>query len=203
VATNQTLVVQTGKGADKSQFLCFDRSGKQAGAVGPSGLFANPAVSPDGRRVAFEQTDRDGRHVDIWIHELASDVVGRLTFGPGLNELPVWSPDGKEVVFGGLRKSSWALLDKKADGFGSERNWELGNLRFAISADSKWQVSRGGGQEPRWRRDGKELFYLPAEGKMMAVSVRAGGNFEAGSPVTLFQAHLRQPIWCLTGFLMM
>jgi serine/threonine protein kinase len=263
VAANQTLVVQTGKGADKSQFLWFDRSGTQVGAVGPSGLFANPAVSPDGRRVAFEQTDRDGRHVDIWIHELATDAMGRLTFGPGLNELPVWSPDSKEVVFGGLRKSSWGLLDKKADGSGSERpigdsipsvqgpcDWsrdgkyvlsfrtgelwylsisdrqqkalfrgngavrnaqfspdgkwmayssnETGNSEIYVSpfpnADSKWQVSRGGGQEPRWRRDGKELFYLSAEGKMMAVPVRTSANFEAGSPVTLFQAHLRQPI---------
>jgi len=54
-------------------------------------------------------------------------------------------------------------------------------------------MSSGGGHEPRWRRDGKELFYLSAEGKMMAVSV-TGGNFEAGSPLTLFQVHLRQPI---------
>lgn len=61
------------------------------------------------------------------------------------------------------------------------------------NANSKWQVSRGGG-EPRWRRDGKELFYLSAEGKMMAVPVKTGVSFEAGSPVTLFQTRMRQPI---------
>jgi hypothetical protein len=55
-------------------------------------------------------------------------------------------------------------------------------------------VSRGGGEEPRWRRDGKELFYLSGERKIMAVPVKTGSNFEAGSPVALFQTHLRQPI---------
>ena len=54
-------------------------------------------------------------------------------------------------------------------------------------------MSRGGG-EPRWRRDGKELFYLSAEGKMMAVPVRLGSSFEAGPPMALFQTHIRQPI---------
>jgi Tol biopolymer transport system component len=75
---------------------------------------------------------------------------------------------------------------------------ETGNSEVYVSpfpsADGKWQVSRGGGEEPRWRRDGKELFYLSAEGKMMAVAVKTGSNFEAGSPVALFQTHLRQPI---------
>jgi eukaryotic-like serine/threonine-protein kinase len=61
------------------------------------------------------------------------------------------------------------------------------------SGTSKWQVSRGGG-EPRWRRDGNELFYVSAEGKMMGVPVRMGTTFEAGQAVTLFQTHMRQPI---------
>jgi hypothetical protein len=43
-------------------------------------------------------------------------------------------------------------------------------------------------------KDGKELFYLSAEGKMMAVSVRTSPNFESGTPLALFQAHLRQSI---------
>ena len=57
---------------------------------------------------------------------------------------------------------------------------------------SKWQVSSGGGQEPRWRKDGKELFYLSQDGKLMAASVATGDSFEAGSPVALFQTHRRQ-----------
>ncbi len=63
-----------------------------------------------------------------------------------------------------------------------------------LSGSGKWQVSSAGGQEPRWRQDGKELFYLSADGKMMAVAVKTGASFEAGSPVALFQTHARQPV---------
>jgi hypothetical protein len=63
-----------------------------------------------------------------------------------------------------------------------------------LSGNGKWQVSTAGGQEPRWRPDGRELFYLSPDGKMMAVPVATGASFEAGSPVVLFQAHRRQPI---------
>src|SRR5882762_6470796 len=57
------LAAQTGKGADRSQFTWFDRSGKPAGTIGPPGSFGNPTVSPDGRRLAFDQTEADGRRV--------------------------------------------------------------------------------------------------------------------------------------------
>ena len=257
-----TLVTQTGGGADKNQLIWFDRTGKTLGAVGAPGEFANPSISPDGRRLAFEQTDTDGRHVDIWIHDLVNKRTARLTFGPGLSEIPIWSPDGKRIDFGTQKKLIFNLYEKNADGSGSERElsdlgaqeqgpwdwshdgkyilvrkdtelwylsspdlqpkpylqpkWILRNGQFSPdgkwvayasneagnwdvyvspfpNATSKWQVSRGGG-EPRWRRDGKELFYLSAEGKMMAVPVRLGTSFEAGAPVPLFQTHMRQPI---------
>ena len=55
-------------------------------------------------------------------------------------------------------------------------------------------VSSAGGQEPRWRQDGKELFYVSAEGKMMAVEVTTGATFEASAPVALFQTHRRSPV---------
>jgi Tol biopolymer transport system component len=262
VAGKEALVTQTGRGADKSQLTWFNRNGGTTGAIGTPGAFANPCISQDGRRLAFEQTDRDGRHIDIWIHELATNGTTRFTFGPGLNEIPVWSPDGKRIVYGSSRKINFSMYQKNADGSGSEHaiadlggqaegvwdwsrddryvlarkdnelwylalpdfqpkpylqpKWIVRNAQFSPdtkwvayssnetgnwevyvspfpSGTSKWQVSRGGG-EPRWRRDGKELFYLSAEGKMMAVPVRLGTSFEAGSPLVLFQTHLRQPI---------
>ena len=76
------------------------------------------------------------------------------------------------------------------------RDLKPGNINVSPfpAADSRWLVSNGGGEEPRWRRDGKELFYLSAAGKMTAVAVTIGSTFKAGSPVALFQTHLRQPI---------
>jgi Tol biopolymer transport system component len=53
-------------------------------------------------------------------------------------------------------------------------------------ADTRWKISTGGGAEPRWRADGRELFYLAPDGRLMAVPVRTTGRFEAGQPVSLF-----------------
>jgi hypothetical protein len=55
-------------------------------------------------------------------------------------------------------------------------------------------VSNRGGDQPRWRGDGKELFYLAADGKIMAVPVKEGANFNPGTPVGLFQANQRAPV---------
>ena len=54
---------------------------------------------------------------------------------------------------------------------------------------SKWPVSTAGGVWPRWRRDGKELFFQAPDGKLMAVPVKSGSTFEAGVPVPLFETN--------------
>jgi hypothetical protein len=55
---------------------------------------------------------------------------------------------------------------------------------------SRGPVSRGGGVGPRWRGDGKELFYLAPDRKLMAVEVKAGTRFEAEIPRPLFQTRV-------------
>src|SRR5262249_19925852 len=51
----------------------------------------------------------------------------------------------------------------------------------------KRQISNDGGIGPRWRRDGRELFYYAADGKLMAAPVRSGESIEVGAPISLFE----------------
>jgi len=53
----------------------------------------------------------------------------------------------------------------------------------------KWQISNGGGDHPRWRRDGKELFYLTENKRLMSVEVKTSAGFEANVPKPLFETH--------------
>jgi serine/threonine protein kinase/Tol biopolymer transport system component len=71
--------------------------------------------------------------------------------------------------------------------------WEIYVTSFP-EARGRWQVSTGGGEQPRWRGDGKELLYLSSDGKMMAAPVTIGANFDVGRPVELFQTTPRQPV---------
>src|SRR4030095_12685463 len=60
-------------------------------------------------------------------------------------------------------------------------------VRRFPEGDLKWRVSTHGGAQPRWRRDGKELFYLAPDGKLMAAAVKASAsNFETHEPSPLF-----------------
>ena len=57
-------------------------------------------------------------------------------------------------------------------------------------AGGKWQVSTDGGAQPRWRRDGKELYFMSPDRKIMAVDVKLGTTFEMGTPKALFQTRV-------------
>lgn len=87
------------------------------------------------------------------------------------------SPDGK-----------WAAYASNETGA-----WEIYVTTFP-GGTGKWQVSRGGGGEPRWRADGKEMFYLSPTGMLMSVPVSLGDTFASGAPTPLFQVRGRAPI---------
>jgi eukaryotic-like serine/threonine-protein kinase len=82
----------------------------------------------------------------------------------------------------------WAAYASNESG-----EWEIYVTTFP-GAQGKWQISRGGGTEPRWRGDGKELYYLSPTGMLMTVPAEASGTFSSGAPMPLFQVRGRAPI---------
>jgi hypothetical protein len=64
-----------------------------------------------------------------------------------------------------------------------------GNGSTPLTPSGKWQISTGGGQYPRWRRDGRELFFLAGDSRVMAAEVDPkSGSFQVGAVKPLFAA---------------
>jgi serine/threonine protein kinase len=125
VATSETgtIVYRIASGNYQSQFVWFDRSGKEIAKVasGPdtAEFVSTPEISPDGSRLAL------GRVVagnpDVWLLELARGVLTRFTTDPTNEVFPIWSPDGMYLVFSSTRKGGvHDLYRKAANGAGSE-----------------------------------------------------------------------------------
>jgi hypothetical protein len=93
------------------------------------------------------------------------------------------SPDGRWVAYASDESGTWEIY-----------------VTTFPSAAGKWQVSRGGGTEPRWRGDGKEIFYVAPGGMITFVPVSTLGEFSTGSPTALFQFHGRAPISSTDSF---
>lgn len=82
------------------------------------------------------------------------------------------SPDGRWMAYASDESGSWEVF-----------------VRAFPVPDNRWQISTAGGAEPRWRRDGKELFYVSADGTLMAVAVQLEADFKASAPRALFRTH--------------
>jgi WD40 repeat protein len=102
-------------------------------------LLWSPRFSPDGKRLAVNVLT--GGNLDVWVYELERDIMTRLTFTPGYDGFPVWSPDGKHIVFRSDRGgSSGNLYWMRADGAGeavrlTESKYQ--QLPFSLSPDGK------------------------------------------------------------------
>jgi hypothetical protein len=73
--------------------------------------------------------------------------------------------------------------------FESRSRHEIYVQSFPVPS-SRIRVSSNGGVQPRWRRDGKELFYIAGDGKLMAVDVKTAPTFQAEIPHALFDPHV-------------
>jgi Tol biopolymer transport system component len=133
-------------------------------------------VSPDGRTVVFEE--RTGRgDIDVLALPLSGERTPSTVLQSPFNEGQArFSPNGRFLAFVSEQ---------------SGRN-EVYVTSFPRAGPST-RVSTGGGNSPKWSRDGREIFYLSANRELVAVPVRTAPSLELGTPVTLFT--LKGPAW--------
>ena len=100
----------------------LDRRGRLVGEVPlPRENFASPQLSPDGRRLALFSDGPKESEADLWVVDLATEKASRLTFAPGLDRYPIWSPDGLRLVFQTERSGVFDLWERPATSGGAEK----------------------------------------------------------------------------------
>ncbi len=126
--------------------------------------------SRDGRFLVFTHYGRQDEWA-VWVLPLFGEEKATMLAGEKMKEPTArFSPD-----------SRWVAYDSIASG-----RAEIYVATFP-GPGGKWQVSRGGGWAPRWRRDGKELYFVGGDDELMAVDVRVGTSIELGAPRQLFK----------------
>lgn len=140
--------------------------------------------SRDGRYLFFNAVS-EGTKDDVWAFSIADKHAGAILDTVSSEQYAALSPDGKWLAYHSDDTNRPEVYVQLFDGIHS------GTRR-------RWKVSSGGGGLPRWRADGKELFYLTPNGRVMSVSVRPNGaelTFDA--PVKLFQTRPLRKSWNL------
>jgi hypothetical protein len=121
VSENGVLAYQTRPGGVLSRLVWFDRQGHRLEEVVSGGSYHHPRLSHDGRRVAFALEDAQTLLADIWIYDLERRASTRITFGPGVNIQPVWSPDDRAIFFSSNRRNgTHEIFRKDASGEGED-----------------------------------------------------------------------------------
>jgi Tol biopolymer transport system component len=119
-ARDGTLVYLNGR-HEHVEPTWFDREGNRLAALAERGLYFDPAISHDGATAILEKSDPDVRSGDLWAFETASGAETRLTHDPTFDNVPVWSPDDREIAFSSDRDGLSHVFLTRADGTGPTR----------------------------------------------------------------------------------
>jgi Tol biopolymer transport system component len=127
--------------------------------------------------IVFERTKQDAALTssDLWFLSMPEKKPSLyLPHNGFVNTQAQVSPDGRYLAYVTNESGSFQIVVRT----------------FPDSAGNKWQITAQGGFEPLWKSDGRELYYLAPDGKIMVVAVKTDPMFQAGQAVALFQTTL-------------
>jgi Tol biopolymer transport system component len=129
-----------------SQLAWMDRDGRRLATVAAPGPYLNPALSPDGTRIAVTRFDPAVGTSNLWLFD-ANGGLTQLTSHPAVDDFALWSRDGSHLLFASNRTGRLALYRKSATA--------------AAAADDEAVLAGGDNRMPLdWSRDGRFLLYL-------------------------------------------
>jgi Tol biopolymer transport system component len=129
--------------------------------------------SPDGRYVLYGHIDPTTQW-DVWMTKVGSEEPPvALLRGPFAENQPQISPDGRWIAYTSNESGRTEVY-----------------VQSFPALEGKWQISTAGGGDPRWRPDGRELFYIGDDGRLMAVPIRGSQTFEPEPAEALFETGL-------------
>ncbi len=150
LSASGVLAFRSGE-AQGRRLLWMDRNGKETAALEEARNYTDTWLSPDGKRLVFDVNEGGGKG-DLWIRDFARGVTSRFTFDAEREFAPVWSPDGRRIVFSRQAKEAKALdlFVKDAGGTGEP---EL----LIQSAENKYATD--------WSRDGAHVIFASQNGE--------------------------------------
>jgi serine/threonine-protein kinase len=168
VSDTGTVAVAPEASLLKSRVLVHvDQSGRETALTAPPAAINTPRISPDGRQIAFAIGTGSGGDDDLFVLELASQRMQRLTFGQGHGH-PLWTPDGRRIVYTKGRSGATGLAMRAADGSGEEVIL-LKSPEFLLAAS--------------WHPDGKRLAVTNSQ---RSIDVEILDTGAGGKPTPLF-----------------
>ena len=159
-AGSKVLTARTAGPESSAQLEWFDRNGRSIGAIEqPRGVeYINPFLSTTEDRVAVNRLDAATGNWDIWIIDNTRGIQSRVTLDPAQDSDAIWSPDGKDIVFGSTRRGHAALYRKTVDSPEPEQLVaEMEDFREMIPTD--------------WSPDGRFILFSPSMAPGAASSV--------------------------------
>ena len=146
------------------------------------------SISPDGRALFYTTITGAATRGDIWVRtgDAATGTVAPFLHGAHDQGQAQLSPDKRWVAY---------VSNEGGPNEVFLTEWRMDARRSSVTAGESIRISEGGGFSPRWRRDGRELFYLAADGSVMAVEVDATDGFRPGTARRLFHLPGVIPDW--------
>ncbi len=199
--------------------------GTEIGEAAPPGYYTDPQISPDGKQLALATRDAADGPYDVSVMDLATKAMRKLTLNPASERAPVWSPDGKSIVFLSFRPDAPGLYRKNADGTGAEElilpskgvvwpyQWTPGRLCFFDGVSGSNDVGFLSGANLRARTMLVESRFndvdgaISPDGKWLAYTSNSSGRWEiyltttepSGTRLQVTTEGASDPLWSRDG----